>query len=130
MRLKIDPSLQSQLEKSKSHAFSCITSLAMYLKKVSLSAQSHARHAKRVASRGLTAHCGIRCRLFDLRGPAGEQELREIRQIAPTSGLYKARRVGELRMSTDSLLPPTPLWPSISSARESSSGQANVNTDR
>lgn len=43
---------------------------------------------------------------------------------------YKARRVGELRMSTDSDLPPRPLWPSISSARESSSAQENVNTDR
>lgn len=43
---------------------------------------------------------------------------------------YKARSVGELRMSTDSDLPPKPLWPSNSSARESSSAQENVNTDR
>lgn len=43
---------------------------------------------------------------------------------------YKARRVGELRMSTDSALPPPPLWLSSPSVRESSSGHANVNTDR
>lgn len=60
------------------------------------------------------------------------QEPRTRRDRPDDSGSedYKASRVGELRMSTDSDLAPKPLWPSNSSARESSSAQENVKTDR
>lgn len=68
---------------------------------------------------------------FVLRsGPPLSQGPEEIGPTPPALQDYKARRVGELRMSTDSDLPPKLLWPSNSSAREFSSAQENVKTDR
>lgn len=75
-------------------------------------------------------HYSIRCsyhfNVGNLQTERPERDQTDQRLFA----FYKARRVGELRMSTESPLLPPPLWLSSPSVRESSSGHANVNTDR
>lgn len=112
----------------KSHAFSYITLSTMYLESLHVCLVTH-KTFRECIPWSITAYCGIRCSYhFNVGSLQTEKPERSNRPLPFAS--YKARRVGELRISTQSALFPPPLWLSSPSARESSSGHANVNTDR